>query len=128
MTVSGISTFRWQVNQVATNNQAFELAFWRPGLDPIVGAFSPVGTTQANSGSMTVDLDAADITLGAMFDPGDYRWGVLLVETNPYRRVVLISEPWAFRYERSGSNSDGSNNNPPSAPTHTPAPAPTSLP
>lgn len=99
---SGDRLFRWQANHGLNGSQAFEMVFWRPGQDAIHDAFGPVGVTQRPAGGMRINLDEADVMLGALLDPGDYLWGVLLVETNPYRRIALLSEARAFRFERSG--------------------------
>ncbi len=84
-------------------------------------AFGPIGVTQDSSGQMRVDLDKADLVLGALFDPGDYLWGVMLVETSPYRRIALVSEARAFRFEGSGG-APQPGDPPPSAPTPEPTP------
>lgn len=111
----GERLFRWQASQGLSGNQAFELVFWRPGQDALRDSFGPVGVTQQASGGMRINLDEADVTLGALLDPGAYLWGVLLVETTPYRRVALLSEARAFRFERSGGGVA-----PPAQPTEPP--------
>ncbi|MFZ2487441.1 MAG: protein kinase [Anaerolineae bacterium] len=98
----GTQTFSWQANQSPSANQAFEFVFWKQGQDPMRDAFGPVGTVQAANGQVAVNLESIDGTLGPLFDPGEYLWGVLLVETAPYRRIGLVSDAWSFRYETGG--------------------------
>jgi hypothetical protein len=113
---AGVRLFSWQASQSPAPTQGFELVFWRPGQDAMRDAFGPIGATQGSSGQMQVDLDRADQVLGALFDPGDYLWGVMLVETTPYQRIGLVSEARAFRFERSGGGVA-----PPAQPTEPPA-------
>lgn len=115
----GTQTFSWQANQSPGPNQAFEFVFWRQGQDPMRDAFGPVGTVQAANGQVTVNLESIDATLGSMFDPGEYLWGVLWVEASPYRRIGLVSDAWAFRYE---ANSGGGGGQPPPGIVSTPNP------
>lgn len=117
--------FSWQANQSPAATQGFELVFWRPGQDALRDAFGPIGVTQDSSGQMRVDLDRADQVLGALFDPGDYLWGVMLVQTEPYQRIGLVSEARPFRFERSGGG--GGQAGDPQAPAPTQAPPPPTL-
>ncbi len=122
---SGERLFRWQADHGLSDNEAFELVFWRPGQEAMRDAFGPVGVTQEGSGGMRINLDEADVLLGALLDPGDYLWGVLLVETNPYRRILLLSEARAFRFERSGGGDGGSGEGDPGPTRPAPPPGPT---
>ena len=61
-------------------------------------------------------LAKLDDTLGTKFEPGDYYWGILLVQRDPYTRLRLLSEPRLFHYFRAGggggsSNGGGNNGN-----------------
>jgi hypothetical protein len=58
-----------------------------------LGLASPV---RQISTAMPINLDAAGI--GA----GEFQWGVLLVEIEPYKRIKLTSEIRAFRLEGTG--------------------------
>jgi hypothetical protein len=78
-------------------------------------SFGLAGTTQGNQAQ--VNLDVLDDAL-AQLEPGDYLWGVLLVEPSPYRRIGLISNSLAFRYERTSPQEPGS----PAEPVDTPVP------
>jgi hypothetical protein len=117
----GERLFRWQASHELSGNRAFELVFWRPGQDAMRDSFGPVGVTQDASGGMRINLDEADVVLGALLEPGDYLWGVILVETSPYRRIGLVSEARAFRFERSGGGGQPGEPQPP-APTAEPTP------
>lgn len=92
--------FEWTtVAGALAANQAFELRFWRAGQDPVSEGFSPTGFTTQNR--QFVNLQAADAA--GLIDPGEYLWGVLLVETTPtYRALRPISDARVFRYERAG--------------------------
>ena len=94
----GDRIFRWQAASLPPANQAFELVFWKPGQDAMNDGFGLAGTTQSSQAQ--VNLDVLDDALPQL-EPGDYLWGVLLVEPSPYRRLGLISNSLAFRYERS---------------------------
>ena len=74
---------------------------WRPEQDPLNDGFglaAPTTNTQVN-----VDLDRLDNTLGGLFDEGEYRWGVLLVTENPYRRLLYLGGGNQFFYDTSFS-------------------------
>ncbi|MCB0199430.1 MAG: SpoIIE family protein phosphatase [Anaerolineae bacterium] len=93
-------TFEWIVRSGAlATNQAFELRFWKTGQDALNDGLGLGGTTRSNQ--QTINLAAADSA--SLIKPGEYLWGVLLVETSPlYRPLGLISGTRTFRYERSG--------------------------
>ena len=84
--------------------QAFELIFWRAGDDPLVDGFG-LGRPTRNT-SLTVDLNYLDNELRDLLDPGEYYWGVLLVNEAPYERLRLFTDSRIFRYH--GPDSDGS--------------------
>jgi hypothetical protein len=119
---AGVRLFSWQASQSPAGSQGFELVFWRPGQDAMRDAFGPIGVSQDSSGQMRVDLDRADQVLGALFDPGDYLWGVMLVETAPYQRIALVSDARAFRFERSSGEGGQAGDSQPPAPTPEPTP------
>ncbi|MEZ4864331.1 MAG: protein kinase [Caldilineaceae bacterium] len=89
--------FRWQANFTLQANQAFEPIFWRQGQDPLVSGLGWGGTTTGTS--KIVDFDVAA--------PDTYLWGVLLVETNPYKRLQYLGGEWSYAVQGSG-NSDSS--------------------
>jgi serine/threonine protein kinase len=88
--------FRWQANFTPGPGQAFEPIFWRDGQDPFVSGLGWGGTTQATT--LLIDLDTAA--------PDNYLWGVLLVETNPYKRVQYLGGGWRYNVQGSGQSSD----------------------
>lgn len=101
--IGGVVTFRWQASRPLSGNQAFELAFWKAGQNPLAEAFSPSAATQNNE--ITVDLNKADVAMGLLFDAGDYLWGVLLVEPPPnYQRLGLASEGRPFHFQPNGGS------------------------
>jgi len=83
-----LQTFQWSADFVPAPNQRFELIFWQPEQDPLASGFGLAALT--NETSITVNLDELDVTLGTVLDWGHYRWGVLLVEQEPYRRIALL--------------------------------------
>ena len=93
---AGRIDFSWAAGYTPPPGQAFELVLWRPGQDPLQHAFGlaepSVGTTRS------VDLDELASILGNLLQPGDYLWGVLLVQTDPYLRLRLVSEGQLFTY------------------------------
>ena len=114
--VTSSQRFAWGINTGSlSSGQAFELRFWKPGQDPIVDGFGPVG--QTNSNQVNVDLATLDVSLEAQFEPGDFEWGVVLVQTNPYKALKLVSETRRLVYERAQ----------PQEPKDTPEPKPTEI-
>jgi hypothetical protein len=102
---SGERRFVWRTEFAPPEGQAFELVFWRPGENPIVNGFGLAAPTTANG--VSVNLSMLDDQLGAMFDPGEYRWGVLLVRVSPYERLQFLGASRVFNYFRNGGD-DGS--------------------
>ena len=83
-----LQTFQWSADFAPEENQGFELIFWKPEQDPMLDGFGLAAPT--NDTSLTVNLDELDVTLGTLLDWGHYRWGVLLVEREPYHRIALL--------------------------------------
>ena len=102
---SGDQLFRWTTNVMPAEGQAFELIFWREGQDPLAQGFGLAEPTRSTS--VTVDLTKEDDRLGALLDPGEYYWGVRLVETDPYARIDFVSDSRLFRYSGSQSGISG---------------------
>ena len=108
---SGRLTFSWQAPFSPPSGQAFELVFWRPGQDPLTSAFGLAAPTLETWES--VDLNALDHALGNLLQPGEYEWGVLLVQTSPYRRIAFLGDAHHFKFSRtygdggSGGESSG---------------------
>ena len=93
---SGNTTFAWRANGAPEEGQAYEVIFWKDGKNPLVDGFGIAQPTRRNS--ITVDLDALDDRLDGLLDPGEYRWGVLLVNRDPYERLKFFGESRLFRY------------------------------
>ncbi len=92
--------FQWQATFALQANQAFEVVFWREGDDPMGKSYGWGGTSTATS--QIINFDSAS--------PDQYLWGVLLVETNPYKRLQYLGGGWRFAVQSGGqsSASDGS--------------------
>lgn len=93
---SGNTTFAWRANGAPEEGQAYEVIFWKDGKNPLVDGFGIAQPTRRDS--ITVDLDALDDRLDGLLDPGEYRWGVLLVNREPYERLKFFGESRLFRY------------------------------
>ena len=58
---------------------------------------------------MSVDLDALDVIVGDLLEPGEYYWGLILVQVEPYRRLQFLGQQRRFQFIRdSGSSGGGS--------------------
>jgi len=108
---SGLRTFYWDADFVPTVGYGFELVFWRPGQDALASGFGLAAPTLQQN--VTVDLDALDDVLGDRLDNGEYRWGILLVQIEPYERIAYLGGGYAFTFNRSSSG--GGDSAPPSS-------------
>jgi hypothetical protein len=105
---TGQRTFRWETSFVPPEGQGFELVFWKEGQNPLATGFGLAAPTAGTS--ITVDLNDLDSRLGDLLEPGEYRWGLLLVQTSPYQRLDFFESSQIFRFYRegdSGSSSSG---------------------
>lgn len=101
----GRKRFVWQSNSQLQTGQAFEVVFWQKGQEPLAASFGIVGPTTMYE--VTVDLNELYNT--GNLERGEYQWSVLLVETNPYKRLQLLHSGYQFFFEPSSDrNSDGS--------------------
>jgi serine/threonine protein kinase len=99
----GRVTFSWQTDFRLGENESYELAFWRPGQEPMGSAMSPVGAGREASKTFNID--------GVPFlTPGPWQWGVFLVEASPFKRIRLISATRDFIYS---PDTDGTFPSPP---------------
>lgn len=113
--LKGRRAFRWSTDVTLAENQYFELVFWPAGRDAMGSGFGPAGSSK--EAAITVDLDRTADTLPNLFQSGqEYEWGVLLVELNPYRRLLYLGGGQRFRFERSSGGGGGGA----PAPTNTP--------
>ncbi|MEZ4659541.1 MAG: protein phosphatase 2C domain-containing protein [Caldilineaceae bacterium] len=99
-TVDSAMRFEWQASFTPAAGQGFELVFWKEGQDAMRNGFGLAApTTNTN---VLADLPNLDSRLGDLLEPGDYRWGILLVQTEPYQRLQYLGEGFAVRYARAG--------------------------
>jgi len=104
--------FRWSANFTPSPGTGFELVFWPPETDPLGSGFGLAAPTTESS--ITVNLDALDDALGGRLDSGNaYRWGILLVKTEPYERISYLGGGYTFLFSRSSGG--GGNNGGPSS-------------
>lgn len=75
----------------------------------MASGFGLAAPTRAEN--VTVDLDALDDILGGRLDNGEYRWGILLVQVEPYERIAYLGGGYSFTFTRSSSG----DNPPPSS-------------
>ncbi|MEZ4726288.1 MAG: protein phosphatase 2C domain-containing protein [Caldilineaceae bacterium] len=100
----GQQLFAWQTDLQLLPEQAFEVVFWQKGQDPLKDSFGIVGTTTAKQ--VTVNLN--DLQNAGRLQSGEYRWGILLVKTNPYSRLQLLTNGNQFFFNPSNGNNNGS--------------------
>jgi hypothetical protein len=96
---SGAVTFSWETNYRLQGNQAFEPVFWRAGGDPMRDGRGYGGSTRG--ASVTINWDA----LGLAAD--GYQWGVMLVETDPYKRLHYMGGGLGFQFSPDGGGDNG---------------------
>ena len=107
---SGVVPFEWTTTYEPKEGEGFEVIFWPIGGDPMVQGFGLAAPTTNHR--VNLDLVALDDVLGTTLEPGEYQWGILLVETEPYSRLRLLSEPRLFHYTRVSEGSSSSNGSP----------------
>ncbi|MCB0060425.1 MAG: hypothetical protein KDE45_25470, partial [Caldilineaceae bacterium] len=108
--------FQWQWSSgILGQNQAFEVRLWKPGQDPLANGLGLAGWTRDSQ--QTINLQTSDAALGSLFDPGEYNWGVLLVNTAPsYSPIGLISEAQTITYQNSSPAGPADNPTPTAIP------------
>jgi LysM repeat protein len=93
--------FRWTGLTPLPEGMLYELVFWRTGEDPLVNGFGMAAPTDQNY--VLLDLDLLNLTPGFPLDFGQYRWGVLIVRTQPsYSRLSYAGGGFLITYETSG--------------------------
>jgi hypothetical protein len=92
----------WQTSFVLSENEAFEVVFWNEGQDPIRDGIALAAPTTDDR--LVVDLTALDSRQARLLEPGDYRYGVLLVRLSPYERVRYFGMSLAFRMVEPGDD------------------------
>ena len=86
----GVITFSWATEHPLAENQAFEPVFWRAGTDPMRDGRGYGGSTRNKS--ITINWDELSVAADG------YQWGVLLVETNPYKRLHYMGGGFGFQF------------------------------
>jgi len=87
-TTDSAVTLRWTAGFTPAANQALEAVAWRADQSPLWDGISlgePVRAEAGQDMAITVDLRQHELTDGA------YRWGVLLVQQDPYQRLAHLS-------------------------------------
>ena len=91
-------TFSWDADFRLPPGYAFELVFWREGEDPFIEGRSPREATQATSITVNLIELYASLPGPTILRPGRNYWGVLVVETNPYKRIKIASPERTFNF------------------------------
>ncbi|MCB9138415.1 MAG: protein kinase [Caldilineaceae bacterium] len=103
---TGSQLFSWDTTITPQAGQAFEIVFWQDGQDPITQGFGMAAPTTGNQ--VSIDLTALDNSGNHPLEPGEYQWGLLLVQVEPsYQRLQFMDAQSAFRFYRAGSGSSG---------------------
>lgn len=106
-TIKGSATFEFSTGYQLQPGEGLEVAVWPEGADPMVATTYGVAAViiqSSNDGIYQVGADLRNLGLSN----GRYQWGVLLVQANPYRKLVNLSEQWALNYSPgSGNDSSG---------------------
>jgi serine/threonine-protein kinase len=114
-------TCQWEVSDGSlAAEQGLELLFWPRGKNPLqdgIRLSEPIRDLKTTR--WTVSL----IALPA----GEYEWGIVLVQLQPYRRLRLVSDSRLFRV-RHATPSPTPTSPPPPTPTSPPPPTPTPQP
>jgi hypothetical protein len=80
-------TLRWSSGFTPAVNQAFEPVIWRVNESPLRDGVS-LGVPMRGGPGEVMQIDAE---LVPRLGSGEYRWGVLLVQQDPYQRLALLS-------------------------------------
>lgn len=100
-TLRGRVTFEWLSKIPLDTTQAFEPVLWLPSQDPLENGFGLAAASSATT--ISIDLDQAADRLPQLQAGRDYKWGVLVVNRNPYQRLIFLGAEHQFRFERSES-------------------------
>ncbi|MCB9152217.1 MAG: hypothetical protein H6641_25980 [Caldilineaceae bacterium] len=89
-------TLRWSSDFELPPEQHYEVVAWLEGQEPFKQGISlaPLMSTD----HVRVNLALLDSALGPRFNPGIYRWGVMLVQRSPYQRIALLSNAQTLYY------------------------------
>ncbi len=109
--LAGRLLFRWATSAQLGPNQGYEMVFWKPGQDPMVAGFSPIGARPDTEVRVNLEDTASSLTLLNFGE--DYQWGVLLVQLEPYQRLAYLGGAHPFRFVSSGGGGGGSDEDAP---------------
>lgn len=107
-TLDGKMTFSWNSNNALPENYGFEPVFWREGEDAMINGRGYGGNTTTDT-SLVVTAEAFRPT-----GEGKYYWGILLINTNPYKRVSYLGGKRLLNVKLSTPSSGSSDNEKPS--------------
>lgn len=93
-TTSEDVTLRWRSGFRPAENQAFEPIVWRADGSPLQDGVS-LGAPMRGGPGEVMQIEAALSSL----ESGEYHWGVLLVQLDPYQRLALMSGEWTIFVE-----------------------------
>lgn len=93
----GMQAFKWEIKTGSLKEgHAFELIFWKEGEDPIYAGF---GITEPTTHTeVLVNLNTFYETHKSLLQPGNYKWGVRLVQRNPYTPLQYLGGGNEFRF------------------------------
>lgn len=94
---SGVVLLRWSANFELGPQQNYEAVAWLDGQDPLRHGISLAPLTFGTQ--VKVDFARLESALRPLFTPGAYRWGVMLVQRNPYQRIALLSNAQTIHYD-----------------------------
>lgn len=93
--LNGRQTFSWNTNVAPGMNEAFEVVIYKQGQNQLNGA----GLADPVTGNaVTVDLNAINQNPGHPLNPGDWLWGVNLVQRTPYKPLQSLAGGWRFTF------------------------------
>lgn len=93
--LNGRQIFSWSSNLSPGANEAFEVVIYKPGENQLNGAGLAEPVT---SNSVMVDLNAINNNLNHPLNPGDWLWGVNLVQRTPYKALQPLAGNWRFTF------------------------------
>jgi hypothetical protein len=97
LVVTAYRFFKWTIQSGALETgQAFELIFWKEGKDAWQDGF---GLTEPITGTeVRVDLNMLSNSHKNLLQPGNYKWGIKLVNVNPYTSLQFLGGGNQFQY------------------------------
>ncbi|MEM7124866.1 MAG: hypothetical protein AAF702_00980 [Chloroflexota bacterium] len=81
--------FQWSYSGELSEQEKFEVIFWKDGQDPMLHGFG-IAAPVRNS-SVTVDFNTLIRQISIFQSNFSYRWGVILVSENPYERIQFLA-------------------------------------